>query len=434
MNKKLLIFAPLVIVCVAVVAALLYFYPAKESVSQTTTFSDEQLGLSFNYPLKFGAVITSIAGPGKRPGGETGEKIALTFSEFSSLEIGGVTDDYTAGRELMITDTRGFLEENGKYYFKLFSGKGEKGYEIQPLKIIKKDFGEILILDDKSFAAERDGLEGPVFGVGAGRLAGLVNLKSIKFPGLVFYNWDTAKLSLEDFEVILNSSIVSKPSSETFTQTKGPINYSLNIPSGWFAHENGQSVIFTQEKDLNIPSNTEGYAIGSNFYITVNNITDIAGVTTYDDWLEKNGMTEKNELFISRENVVVNGYSMIRVQSEAAGATGKAISYVYFADIQRVITLTQFPYDQESNITKVFEGAVQTFRVPERQSAIIDCLPEQRNADVCADDYTPVCAMVEIQCIKAPCNPVEETFSNACNACKNPLVKSYIAGECLIKK
>ena len=60
------------------------------------------------------------------------------------------------------------------------------------------------------------------------------------------------------------------------------------------------------------------------------------------------------------------------------------------------------------------------------------CVESQRSADFCTADYTPVCATVEIQCIKAPCNPIQQTFSNSCNACKNPLVKSYIAGECQI--
>jgi len=62
----------------------------------------------------------------------------------------------------------------------------------------------------------------------------------------------------------------------------------------------------------------------------------------------------------------------------------------------------------------------------------LKCEESQRNADFCTADYTPVCATVEIQCIKAPCYPIQQTFSNVCNACKNPLVKSYIAGACQI--
>lgn len=61
---------------------------------------------------------------------------------------------------------------------------------------------------------------------------------------------------------------------------------------------------------------------------------------------------------------------------------------------------------------------------------ITACAQEQRSGDVCFDIYDPVCAKVNIQCIKAPCNPVYQTFSNACGACKNPLVESYTRGEC----
>lgn len=60
----------------------------------------------------------------------------------------------------------------------------------------------------------------------------------------------------------------------------------------------------------------------------------------------------------------------------------------------------------------------------------VKCVPEQRNADLCTTDYDPVCAKVNVQCITTPCDPVNETFSNACKACKNPLTESYIAGEC----
>lgn len=59
-----------------------------------------------------------------------------------------------------------------------------------------------------------------------------------------------------------------------------------------------------------------------------------------------------------------------------------------------------------------------------------ECRPEQRNAEVCTALYQPVCARVNVQCIRAPCNPIRETFSNSCEACKNPLVESYIEGGC----
>lgn len=60
----------------------------------------------------------------------------------------------------------------------------------------------------------------------------------------------------------------------------------------------------------------------------------------------------------------------------------------------------------------------------------IPCEPSQRNAEVCAEIYAPVCATVEIRCIRAPCDPIKETFSNSCEACRNSLVRSYTQGAC----
>jgi len=71
----------------------------------------------------------------------------------------------------------------------------------------------------------------------------------------------------------------------------------------------------------------------------------------------------------------------------------------------------------------------QTF-VEQIVPQVTPCSEESRSADVCIQIYDPVCATVEIQCIKAPCNAVKQTFSNSCEACRNPLVKSYTPGEC----
>ena len=60
----------------------------------------------------------------------------------------------------------------------------------------------------------------------------------------------------------------------------------------------------------------------------------------------------------------------------------------------------------------------------------IDCLPEQRDADECIEIYQPVCGQVQVECIRAPCDPVKETFDNSCKACLNPRVMSYTEGEC----
>ncbi|MFA6375859.1 MAG: hypothetical protein WCX69_00455 [Candidatus Paceibacterota bacterium] len=71
-----------------------------------------------------------------------------------------------------------------------------------------------------------------------------------------------------------------------------------------------------------------------------------------------------------------------------------------------------------------------TGAIPPDSTQETTCTAASRQGDVCAEIYAPVCATVQIQCIKAPCDPIKQTFSNACVACHNPLVSGYVAGEC----
>lgn len=114
----------------------------------------------------------------------------------------------------------------------------------------------------------------------------------------------------------------------------------------------------------------------------------------------------------------------------ASAGRGYALTVVSFNSYEEIgaydITLERGEERTRQTVT-IRNWQVVTPSEPEA----VNCLPEQRKADFCTEDYTPVCATVQIQCIKAPCYPIQETFSNACNACKNPLVSSYLAGACL---
>ena len=61
--------------------------------------------------------------------------------------------------------------------------------------------------------------------------------------------------------------------------------------------------------------------------------------------------------------------------------------------------------------------------------------PEMPVSDeiVCNEDYDPVCAKVQVQCITTPCNPVLETFSNRCFAKLNRNVIGLVAGKCEVE-
>jgi|GEM_PF-5592039 len=58
------------------------------------------------------------------------------------------------------------------------------------------------------------------------------------------------------------------------------------------------------------------------------------------------------------------------------------------------------------------------------------CTNDQREAEVCAEIYQPVCANVVSPCIVAPCPVTPTTFSNSCEACKNSYVSNYREGQC----
>lgn len=49
---------------------------------------------------------------------------------------------------------------------------------------------------------------------------------------------------------------------------------------------------------------------------------------------------------------------------------------------------------------------------------------------ICTMEYAPVCAEVKVQCVKAPCPPIKETFGNRCQMNANKLAKFLYNGEC----
>lgn len=51
----------------------------------------------------------------------------------------------------------------------------------------------------------------------------------------------------------------------------------------------------------------------------------------------------------------------------------------------------------------------------------------------CTMEYVPVCASVQVQCIKAPCPPVEQTFGNKCTMNANKSATFLYDGECVAK-
>jgi len=132
-------------------------------------------------------------------------------------------------------------------------------------------------------------------------------------------------------------------------------DFSVWHPEGWFSYENNDGVFFTHDEDLNIPSNTDGFAMGPYFQITVDEIE-------LEKLFEQNLWNEDSEFMVSKEEANINGIDGFRVVTEAAGAGGEVLHYVVSPD-ERVFTLSHYPYERGSSDTDDFERVVQNFMI-----------------------------------------------------------------------
>ncbi len=166
-------------------------------------------------------------------------------------------------------------------------------------------------------------------------------------------------VDVEEEEKVVEPVVIPKP--QEFVFVKGSVPITVEVAPGWYIYNDdaSPSVIFTKNQDLIIPVGTAGNAVGPNFTVAVTNITDIAGVTTPEEWLAKQGYVDDDPLA---------EHSMIRVVSEESGGfEGRTLIYVHFYDLQRIIIFTQWPYEPGSEITKVFEEMVSKFVPSPRQ-------------------------------------------------------------------
>ena len=85
------------------------------------------------------------------------------------------------------------------------------------------------------------------------------------------------------------------------------------------------------------------------------------------------------------------------------------------------------PFSDESGCGCEFTFGEDT--TPAGKLKALECTPEQRDADVCTEEYAPVCGWSgeNVQCLRYPC---ATTYSNACNACGDENVAYYTLGEC----
>lgn len=179
-------------------------------------YNNEELGISFSYPAVYGEVLINYEEGG------SGKLFYGTFSDFNDLVFGGVSPDYTTSRELALTDTQGYRQRGGKYYYKSL-GEDPVVYEVEVFKVLDAENTEIPVIDKENFlvpddvgpsfeevVAKAEGEEADV-AEEKNKLLALINLEGDEFAGLAFLNNNTESVSLSDFEDILTSISVSQP-------------------------------------------------------------------------------------------------------------------------------------------------------------------------------------------------------------------------------
>ncbi len=93
--------------------------------------------------------------------------------------------------------------------------------------------------------------------------------------------------------------------------------------------------------------------------------------------------------------------------------------------------VTDIDWQDDDNIVVSYEDGHIVGQVSISQKDIDQTVDtndkEDHSQKICTMEYAPVCAEVQVQCITAPCYPVQQTFSNACMAGDNPILYT---GQC----
>lgn len=76
----------------------------------------------------------------------------------------------------------------------------------------------------------------------------------------------------------------------------------------------------------------------------------------------------------------------------------------------------------DSNVVIDYEDGHIIWQITLTKKQLQKAIDNDKDSKICTMEYNPVCAELQVQCIKAPCNPVQQTFSNSCMAGDNPIL------------
>lgn len=170
-----------------------------DNVANWKTYENKEIGISFKYPSEYGDFNLTI-----RNGGYSGKIYTGEFPNNKFFFVGGVTNDFSAGRGGYFTDFVSYSYEGDKYYY-YGPGPATAKELLEPDKILYIDGQQALYVTNNSFVDER-GLEGPSLSNTVTNGGVLINLPNNNiFKGIAILNLDKSVLSQDKFLEIVST-------------------------------------------------------------------------------------------------------------------------------------------------------------------------------------------------------------------------------------
>lgn len=120
----------------------------------------------------------------------------------------------------------------------------------------------------------------------------------------------------------------------------------ITPPSGWYIHYvNGGSLLVTQQKELPDIGATESYAYGEHISVSMTLMN-----ASPKEWVAQKTYIDLDDRALVRKSEwgMMGGYLVLRVEHEAAGASGKQLSYYIFTG-DRAYIASLFPLEKCSD-------------------------------------------------------------------------------------
>lgn len=124
-------------------------------------------------------------------------------------------------------------------------------------------------------------------------------------------------------------------------------NFRLLVPTGWYLHERFDgTAILTKKERQSIPKETEGWAIGEQIDISLEDMaTSVGKNPTSEKWIAKN--VPEKDVYDQPVKMIweeINGNRMLRVAQAAAGTDGLSLTYYAFRK-NNVYRFALYPFD-----------------------------------------------------------------------------------------